>query len=95
MEVITIDWLSLALGILAGVLIGVIPTALFYHKGFSRKSRELLESKQKTEEDAALLIGEAVKTGEDRNARFSFRQERRFTRPDLNWNAMYGRNVRN
>ncbi|HHX19006.1 MAG TPA: ribonuclease Y [Clostridiaceae bacterium] len=66
MEVITIDWLSLALGILAGVLIGVIPTALFYHKGFSKKSRELLESKQKTEEDAALLIGEAVKTGEDK-----------------------------
>ncbi|HHW93192.1 MAG TPA: ribonuclease Y [Clostridiaceae bacterium] len=66
MEVITIEWLSLALGILAGVLIGVVPTALFYHKGFSRKSRELIESKKKTEEEAVLLIGEAVKTGEDK-----------------------------
>ena len=30
---------NLALGILVGVLIGVVPTALFYHKGFSRKPR--------------------------------------------------------
>ncbi|NLB50710.1 MAG: ribonuclease Y [Clostridiaceae bacterium] len=41
-------------------------TALFYHKGYSKKSRELLEKKQKSDEEARVIVGQAVKEGEDR-----------------------------
>ncbi|MGI6157704.1 MAG: ribonuclease Y [Saccharofermentanales bacterium] len=66
MEVITIDWLYLVIGLLAGAIAAWAVTALFYHKGFSKKGRELEDYQRKSEEEAAALIGEAVKTGEDR-----------------------------
>jgi len=66
MEVITIEWLYFVIGLLAGAMIGLVLTALFYHKGFSRKGRELLESKKKTDEEAINIIGEAIRMGEDK-----------------------------
>ena len=66
MEVITIEWLYVIAGLLAGAMATWALTALFYHKGYSKKSRELLEKKQKTDEEARVIVGQAVKEGEDR-----------------------------
>ncbi|MFA5585486.1 MAG: ribonuclease Y [Saccharofermentanales bacterium] len=53
-------------GLLAGALVTWVVTALFHHKGYSKKSRELLEMRQKTKDEALTTIGEAVKEGEDK-----------------------------
>ncbi len=66
MEVITIEWLYVVAGLLAGAVAAWVLTALFYNKGYSKKSRELLEKKQATEEEALAIVGEAIKEGEDR-----------------------------
>lgn len=66
MEVITIEWLYVIAGLLAGALVTWVVTALFHHKGYSKKSRELLEMRQKTKDEALTTIGEAVKEGEDK-----------------------------
>ena len=66
MEVITIEWLYVIAGLLAGAMATWALTALFYHKGYSKKSRELLEKKQKSDEEARVIVGQAVKEGEDR-----------------------------
>ena len=66
MEVITIEWLYVVVGLLAGAVSAWALTALFFHKGYSKKSRELLETKQKTDEEALAIVGEAIKKGEDR-----------------------------
>jgi len=64
--VITIEWLYVIAGLLAGALVTWVVTALFHHKGYSKKSRELLEMRQKTKDEALTTIGEAVKEGEDK-----------------------------
>ena len=66
MEVITIEWLYVIAGLLAGAMAAWALTAFFYHKGYSKRSRELLAVKQKTEEEALATVGEAIKEGEDR-----------------------------
>ncbi len=66
MGVITIEWLYVIAGLLAGAIATWVLTALFYHKGYSKKSRELLALKQKTEEEALTIVGEAEKEGENR-----------------------------
>jgi ribonuclease Y len=66
LEVITIEWLYVVVGLLAGAVSAWALTALFFHKGYSKKSRELLETKQKTDEEALAIVGEAIKKGEDR-----------------------------
>ena len=63
---ITIEWLYVIAGLLAGALVTWVVTALFHHKGYSKKSRELLEMRQKTKDEALTTIGEAVKEGEDK-----------------------------
>ena len=66
MEVITIEWLFMVIGLLAGALAASGLTALFYHKGYSKKGQELLEDRQKTDEEAVAIITDAIKKGEDR-----------------------------
>lgn len=66
MEVITIEWLFMVIGLLAGALAASGLTALFYHKGYSKKGQELLEDRQKTDEEAVAIIADAIKKGEDR-----------------------------
>ncbi|NLA71738.1 MAG: ribonuclease Y [Clostridiaceae bacterium] len=66
MEVITIEWLYVFIGLLAGAIVAWILTALFFNKGYSKKSQELLVSKQRTEEEAVAVVGEAIKKGEER-----------------------------
>ena len=66
MEVITIEWLFMVIGLLAGAVAAGGLTALFYHKGYSKKSQELLEDRQKTDEEAIAIIGDAIKKGEDK-----------------------------
>ena len=63
---ITIEWLYVFIGLLAGAIVAWILTALFYNKGYSKKSQELLVSKQRTEEEAVAVVGEAIKKGEER-----------------------------
>lgn len=66
MEVITIEWLFMVIGLLAGAIAASGLTALFYHKGYSKKGQELLEDRQKTDEEAVAIITDAIKKGEDR-----------------------------
>lgn len=66
MEVITIEWLFMVIGLLAGAIAASGLTALFYHKGYSKKGQELLEDRQKTDEEAVAIITDAIKKGEDK-----------------------------
>ncbi|MCK9350604.1 MAG: ribonuclease Y [Clostridiales bacterium] len=56
----------MVIGLLAGALAASGLTALFYHKGYSKKGQELLEDRQKTDEEAVAIITDAIKKGEDR-----------------------------
>jgi ribonuclease Y len=64
--VITIEWLYVVAGLLAGAVIAWLLTAFFYNKGYSKQSQELLETRQKMDEEAIAIVGEAIKTGEDK-----------------------------
>lgn len=63
---ITIEWLYVVAGLLAGAVIAWLLTAFFYNKGYSKQSQELLETRQKMDEEAIAIVGEAIKTGEDK-----------------------------
>lgn len=82
---ITIEWLYVVAGLLAGAVTAWVLTALFYHKGYSKKSRELLEKKQSTDEEAIAIIGKAIKEGEDRKREIllSVKEEVHKTRIEL------------
>ncbi|MDD2572122.1 MAG: ribonuclease Y [Eubacteriales bacterium] len=56
----------MVIGLLAGAIAASGLTALFYHKGYSKKGQELLEDRQKTDEEAVAIITDAIKKGEDR-----------------------------
>ena len=66
MEVITINWLELLVGLFIGAILAMLLTRMYFIKGLDEKSKKLDESRKKTEEEALELIGEAVKTGEDK-----------------------------
>ena len=66
MEVITINWLELLVGLFIGAILAMLLTRIIFIKGLDKKSKKLDESRKKTEEEALELIGEAVKTGEDK-----------------------------
>ena len=62
MEVITINWLELLVGLFIGAILAMLLTRIIFIKGLDKKSKKLDESRKKTEEEALELIGEAVKT---------------------------------
>jgi ribonuclease Y len=64
--VITIEWLYGVIGLLVGVIMAWGITALFYHRGLSKKAKELEESRVRTENEAKSIISEAVRKGENR-----------------------------
>ncbi len=66
MEVITINWLELLVGLFIGAFLAMLLTRIYFIKGLDKKSKKLDESRKKTEAEALELIGEAVKTGEDK-----------------------------
>ena len=63
---ITIEWLYGVIGLLVGVIMAWGITALFYHRGLSKKAKELEESRVRTENEAKSIISEAVRKGENR-----------------------------
>ena len=66
MEVITIIWPFLLIGLVIGALIGVAVAAAYFLLGFSRKAKEVKASMEQAETEAGRMIGEAQKTGENR-----------------------------
>jgi len=66
MEVITINWPTLLIGLLLGGLIGAAAAAAYFLLGFSRKAKDVKASLEQAETEAGKMIGEAQKTGESR-----------------------------
>lgn len=66
MEVITIEWLFILVGLVVGVLLTFLVMLYIFKKGISKQSKALEATRRKTEEDAIALIGDAVKTGEEK-----------------------------
>src|SRR5690554_2865330 len=66
MEVIAIHWLELIIGLAIRLIITVAATVAYYRVGFSKKGKALQADLEKAEQDAANMLGEAQKTGENR-----------------------------
>lgn len=67
MEVIAINWLiSLVIGLFAGAILAALATIAYYRQGFSKKSIALKSAAEQAETEAAKLLGEAQKAGENR-----------------------------
>lgn len=63
---IAINWLNLFIGLVVGGILAAVATIAYYSKGFSKKSVELKSAAEKAETEAAKLLGEAQKAGENR-----------------------------
>lgn len=66
MEVIAINWLELLIGLFIGLILATVVTVAYYRIGFSNKGKALKADLEKAEQDAANMLGEAQKTGENR-----------------------------
>ena len=66
MEVITIPWLWLLVGLVVGVVAAIGGTVFYYQRGFSKKSEAIRSEMERAEAEAVKLIGEAQKSGENR-----------------------------
>ncbi|MEA4888348.1 MAG: ribonuclease Y [Clostridiaceae bacterium] len=65
-----IDWLSLIIGLVVGLIIACAATVAYYQLGFSKKVKAMKEAAAVAEVEADKLIGEAQKTGESRKREF-------------------------
>ncbi|HHU11961.1 MAG TPA: ribonuclease Y [Clostridiaceae bacterium] len=70
MEVIGIEFLYIAIGLIVGAAISVWLTVNYYRKGLSKESIRLAEQKKQTEAQAERLIGDARKEGEEKKREF-------------------------
>ncbi len=64
---IAINWLlNFVIGLIVGGILAAAATITYYRKGFSKKSLELKNAAEQAETEAARLLGEAQKAGENR-----------------------------
>mgnify|MGYP004706900519 CR=1 FL=1 len=66
MEVITIEWLWILIGLVIGAAAAVGGTVVYYQRGFSKKTKAIRSAAEQAEIEAGKMIGEAQKSGENR-----------------------------
>jgi ribonuclease Y len=67
LEVIAINWLiNLVIGLFSGAILAAVVTIAYYRQGFSKQSVALKSAAEQAETEAAKLLGEAQKAGENR-----------------------------
>jgi ribonuclease Y len=65
--VIAINWLiNLVIGLFTGAILAAVVTIAYYRLGFSKQSTALKSAAEQAETEAAKLLGEAQKAGENR-----------------------------
>jgi len=65
--VIAINWLiNLVIGLFSGAILAAVVTIAYYRQGFSKQSVALKSAAEQAETEAAKLLGEAQKAGENR-----------------------------